>query len=328
MGRWGNEGSFTIQLDRTGPSIKNLMVKRGIGNYQLREGFITNKSLISITFELDNANKDTTCNLPLNDSTNTCTIERSDALGNKTKITRNIWKRDAVIFINKGGTGDGSSWQEASNDLVGVFGDAKSGGKELWVASGQYGADLYTPSTTTALGGFDAATFPVSSDSRSYFNTFVEGAQFGVNGGTLDGFVFSGRVNASTGTVNLKNCQIIGAGTLAATNRGTLNANNILATGLSGGYGLVYVDGDSYLTIDGGSLIGNIPLDGSVAFSIGGTATFKGSLVINGNKTPGSFVQMKVSRVGKLTIEKGVNFDCNQIFKEDGGSGTCDGKAF
>ncbi len=43
----------------------------------------------------------------------------------------------ATRYVSPGGTGDGSSWAQATNDLQAAI-DASENGDEIWVAAGSY----------------------------------------------------------------------------------------------------------------------------------------------------------------------------------------------
>ncbi len=336
MGRWGAEGIFAIQLDRTGPVVTNIVVKGTLGQYALREGYITNASSFTIFYKSDGVDRQSVCNLPADSASNTCLIVEADSLGNKTTVTRNVWRRSGVIFIKSGGTGSGSSWEEASGDLAGVVGDAGNAGREIWIASGSYSQGLLPNSKLTILGGFDASTFPTSISGRNKANTYVAGGLFDFNsGGSVDGLVFTEGVWVRITSLSIIDCRLELHGYIKVIDGGSIISTNLIASGVSvfndGNYGsghLIFVNGISTASFDGGSIVNNIPLPDLNIIHIEGTAEFKGAMNIYGNKSATVPYQMYLGSSAKLTVDTRVNFNCNDIWKETGSSGSCKGNPF
>src|SRR5690606_22547511 len=204
-GTWGEEGSFTIKLDRTGPVLTDITVTGG--GFALREGFITNKASIGISFKADGVAKDTTCALSKDDNTNACLSRAVDALGNLTTVTRNVWRRSKVLFVKPDGIGNGSSWEEASGDLSGIIDNRVNSGKEIWAATGAYGS-LYGSENVTLYGGFNSAQLPISKSGRNLTGTAIGGYRMDYSAiQRFDGVVIKGMLSVRIGTFTWQDCR-------------------------------------------------------------------------------------------------------------------------
>jgi hypothetical protein len=157
---YGVEACASLAVDKTAPVIKNLFPA---------DGFITNKSSVSITFEKDGISASFTCDLT-DGASKLCSQTVSDAAGNSITVSRTIWYRSNVVFVKAGGTGDGSSWERpAMLDSVLVLG--RNLNKEVWLAAGDYSnesiAYLYAGSGMKIFGGFSATGYPNSISQRN-----------------------------------------------------------------------------------------------------------------------------------------------------------------
>jgi hypothetical protein len=315
LNRWGNEGAFTINLDRTGPAITEVKVKDG--NFALRDGFITNKASIVIAYKADGASKEYSCNLPNNNAANVCSFSETDGVGNKTTYSATVWKRNKVIFFKQGGIGDGSSWERATDDIASFVHDANFSGYDLWLGSGAY--DAVSPTVPINLiGGFNAAAYPNTTSGRNKGNTFIGAMTVDFNsGGTFDGMTFTGDLSVRITTVTMIDCSLQGAGRLNVIDGGTVNATNFTATGLSGFYALVYVSG-STLNFNGGTISNNTPDEGGVTFWVLGKVNLAGGMVTSKNSTANSPYDFRVGFNGELTIDRSVTADCGKVSNESG----------
>lgn len=325
LGRWSNDGSFTINLDRTGPAITAVKVKDG--GFDLRDGFITNNGSITISYKSDGTAKEFPCTLSNDNASNVCSFSETDGLGNKTTYTANVWKRSKVLFFKPNGIGDGSSWEAASGDMSLFTGNGSSySDYDFWLGSGTY-PGLSPQIPLNIYGGFNAAAYPTDTNGRDKTNTKMSGLLFDwVSGGLVDGVVMTGGFTVRIATMTMTDCQLQGGGSISVSDGGTLVANNLIAQNLSGFTNLIYVN-FSTVTFNGGLITGNIPDGQGTTIQIDGTATFKGGLNLNGNFTSQNPYVILLGSGSKLTIDDVKNFLCSRI-NNAGGSGSCLGSAF
>lgn len=110
-----------------------------------------------------------------------------------------------ILYVKQGGTGDGSSWTNASGDLQGMI-DKQMQGNVVWVAKGTYkpiNGEIYFKMRDgiEILGGFDNTGNPtlqdrdfnlhetiLSSDSYTVIGNYLYSTRFLSNTSILDGF--------------------------------------------------------------------------------------------------------------------------------------------
>jgi|GEM_PF-3733259 len=193
---WGKipENCLGIEVDKTGPVITEINPK---------DGFITNQPTITIRFKADGKADSFQCALA--DGAETiCKSDAADSVGNKTPIQVKVWHRQNVIFVLKGVSGgkkDGSSWQDAFDELYQALdtGEVHPAGTEIWVSAGEYEADpepkrfYIKGSDITILGGFPASGWPVAASARQptlFESTLLENVWFSESANSIlwDGF--------------------------------------------------------------------------------------------------------------------------------------------
>ena len=329
LGRWGAEGDFTLRLDRTPPQFGDVKI---LGrSFPLRDGFITNLSALTLSYTVDGASRQLPCNLTDNAST-ACTAVHTDSVGNSSTFRRNIWRRSKVVFFHPDSVGDGSSWEQATNDLQAQIDRPDVRDKDFWLASGDYsvknsGLDIFQKSAVTLLGGFRFNAYPTDTQNRDKGSSIIGGfSSMGCNSATFDGIQFmqaailgsmgtpsapaqfldckfNGRVEATLGSVaHFKNCQL-------------KDVNSPLALATEVG---------SVITWEGGLIANNVPTsEYSIYIEEGSSATFNGLLTMTGNKGPGQGFQIRT--FGKLEVATSVVFNCSDILWEATASGSCGG---
>ncbi len=197
LGRWGPEGDFAIQLDRTGPVYTEVVFKGT--TLAVRDGYVTNVDSLTISYKADNVAKEFGCKLDATGAAKACMVVNSDALGNASTLQRTVYCRKNVVFFKPVASGakDGSSWENARNDLTAYLNLPDAEGKDLWLASGDYSSQDLTINFkwVNIYGGFNAASFPVDINFRTKTNTILGAVSFygGTNKttGVFDGLEFS-----------------------------------------------------------------------------------------------------------------------------------------
>ncbi len=333
MGRWGAEGHFTIQLDRTGPVYTEVQL---FGTTTVvREGYITNVDTLFISYKSDGVTKQFGCRLAIDNGLNTCSVANTDAVGNPSTLTRHIWRRSNVVFFTTTGQGskDGSSWENARGDLVDFVNLTKGAaidGKDLWIASGDYSAKLISTDQSwfNIYGGFNASAYPTDLNSRVNFSTTLgQVSLFRNDSCVFDGLTIKG-LTTFTNYLKFRTIRFMGPISIIS----ALNVNFV-------GCELIDVDGtdnavlsiDGKIDWDGGKITGNNPVGSYYPIEITSSSTsvvsFKGNLTISGNGNTNIGSSTQIHNTGNLTVEKSVTIDCGTIFN-DGGTGSCKGTGF
>ena len=327
LGRWGAEGHFTIQLDRTGPVYAQIRIKGSTLN--LRDGYITNDSVLTITYTSDGDPKELTCTLSKDNASNACSAVNKDALNNSSTMTRNIWRRSKVVFFKPTASGsmDGSSWENARSDLAAYLDLDNSKGKDLWLASGDYSSQ--NPNIffkwDNIYGGFDASKFPTDLNNRMKNNTLIGTlAVFGAETlGTFDGLRFTKGMSGDGALLNIVDCQFLGR--ISFTEGSKISIKNSELSVLSPDYSSLFVGG-AEVTWDGGKISGNVPVNDeeyAININAGGSLTLKGSLTVSGNGNPDMIgcPGCQFLNEGTLNITSPVSVNCGTIVNR--GSGSC-----
>lgn len=322
MGRWGTEGNFTINLDRTGPVYTEVRI---LGStFDLRDGYITNAASLVISYKADAASKQFTCNLAQNNASNSCSAVNTDAAGNSSTLLRNIWRRSNVIFFTITGQGarDGSSWENARGDLV-DFVNSTTGseidGKDLWIASGDYSAkSINTQNKWCRLfGGFTASNFPTDISGRINYSTFLgEITLLATDGAAFDGLTIKG-ITAMTSEISFTNCRFTSS--IYFVMGVNINLFNCEAIDIDGNDAPA-LNIASEVVWDGGRISSNNPAGANYPIEVSAKLTLKGSLVVTGNSGDGVWAQ--IHNRGNLIIENSVTMDCLTIYNE-GGTVSC-----
>ncbi|MEO7425246.1 MAG: hypothetical protein ABI036_08665, partial [Fibrobacteria bacterium] len=332
LGRYGPEGSFTITLDRTAPKLGNPTLEGKL--FPLRDGFITNAASVSISYTSDGAPKTFTCTLTEGAAKLCKDAAQSDAAGNSATFQINIWSRSKVVFFSPTGTGDGSSWEEADGGLQTQIGLSGTGGKEFWLATGNYAAKNpsleFSHKLVTVLGGFTFSSYPTTSASRSKTTTTLGGI---INASTMepcifDGLTFTGSVEPTAMGTSVKSCQFIDCTFKSNINMKSgsfVDFKNCSMINLNNGNIPIYMEPNATLVWDGGQITGNIP-PGSESMSItvndGCSATFRNMTI---EKNIPTWHNIQVYTSGNLVIESSVlGFKCpDDVLAYTGATGRC-----
>ena len=178
-GNWSpSSTSRTITIDNTAP-IVNITSPL--------TGFVTNLDAVLVSYtEKDGSNPTIpkSVNYPLSnaDGSNTVTItSEADAAGNTSTASVTVWRRSNVLFVRKGGGGDGSSWASAFGKLEDALAAAASGTrKHIWMGTGTYQTPgtrgFVLTSNVVIYGGFttaDIPTSPIQRDSVAPYSTIL-----------------------------------------------------------------------------------------------------------------------------------------------------------
>ncbi len=341
MGRWGSEGTFTIKLDRTGPTISNIKMKSP--SFDLPENFITNKDKIRVTYLADENPMEYECLLSKDDAVNDCPLTGTDALGNSSTLTRHVWRRSYVAFFTPDGSGNGSSWQEATSNINLIESETSPTITEFWLGSGNYpqakgleGGTFTTSKSTSIYGGFNVASRPVNKAGRLINNTRFYGIDLlNDSKATYDGVVILGEVRMfGNNDVTMIDCTLesppapdyFGAaiqvnGKLYAKNLTVVNQAFEVSHMYYHPYIISVLEG-SVATIEDGSIIGNhSTVAESIVMEVYGTLNLKGSLSIYGNSS-GSTHTIYVYSHGNLVVDQSVSFACGDI-RLFGGTSSC-----
>jgi hypothetical protein len=339
LGRLGSPGTFTIQLDRTGPTISNIKLK-GPG-YDLPDNFITNKTEITVAYTSDGTPKEYECKFSNLDGVNNCDLTGKDALGNSTTLTRKVYCRKHVIFLTSKGSGNGSSWQEATSN-INILGIDQTPTTEFWFDSGDYtkglgGGHWATLQSVSFYGGFSASQIPVNKEGRSNTGTVIHGwdALEGVNA-TYDKLLVKGEIRASYRTnITINDCTFESpidpnvSFDAAIQTGGILTVRNIQMVGqvyeiphyMYHPYLISILEGGT-ATFENGSIVNNTSTEEtSVVIEVFGKLNLKGGLSIFGNNAS-SFKTIDVHPTGELVVDQEVNFSCAEI-SNFGGKVSC-----
>jgi len=329
LGRWGPEGDFAIQLDRTGPVYTEVVFKGA--TLAVRDGYVTNADSITIAYKTDNVAKEFGCKLDASGAAKACKVVNSDDLGNSSTLQRTVYCRKNVVFFKPvaSGANDGSSWENARSDLTAYLNLPDAQGKDLWLASGDYSnqdisiffkwANIY--------GGFNAASFPIDINFRTKTNTILGAVSFyggtTTTTGVFDGLKFSKGFSISGLPIILNECQSLGP--ISITEGSVITASKTELTGVSGIVGALYLGTGAKLTWDGGKISDNIPTDSTVyAIEVDASTTLAltGTATVSGNGNPKIYGHQILNK-GELTIEPTVAINCNDILNQ--GTGSCRG---
>ena len=332
LGRWSAEGSFSITLDRTGPQYTNVRISGK--SWNLRDGFITNQASLVIGYQADGTAKSFTCNLTRNNASNPCTTSNVDALGNKTTLSRNIWRRSNVVFFTVAGAGtkDGSSWEDAASDIQAEIDRAGSEGKEFWLATGTYpeGIMVWDPKWLYMHGGFQAANFPVDTVGRVRTGTIIPGLSMmgGNPGGAFSRVVFSGGVGLGGGTATspLYFDDVTFKGHVQSVFLVYNHMRNCEISGVTGGPAL-NVSSSASVIWEGGKITGNSPGSGNYLITNSGNSlTFRGTVDMSANSTSQTAILENWSSLrisGTVRVTTTSNLTCNSAFITAQSGSTC-----
>jgi len=312
LNRWGPEGIFTIDLDRTAPDVAITSPD---------DGFITNQGTVSINYTVDGgASKSVACNLNDNQET-TCSLPPiSDAAGN-TGITptRKVWMRSNVVFVKAGTNGNGTSWDDPSN-FSATLEKYKNDNKEIWVAAGSHSstANFVIGGRNKVYGGFAATGYP---NARSQRNSVLNKTTLewpvnmtgavGTSDCVVDGFIMP--YVSIAGEATLANSEITKTGgnsRLAIDGYGQIRVENISIVGANTTLAAVLITGHVNVEFAGGTISNNqnkSGLSNGEAMEVG----TDGSVVLsNGLQMSGNYSGTKKSQIslntGSLTVKSGV----------------------
>jgi hypothetical protein len=333
MGRYGTDGSFTIKLDRTAPVFANAKIQGK--SYLVRDGYITNASSVIINYTADGVAKQLSCNLTDKAATLCSGAAITDGAGNSATYKVNIHRNSDVIFFQPGGTGDGSSWEDAAGqDIQAMVDQGASDGKDFWLASGDYTG--LNPSLTiwgktiNIYGGFFLANYPTSTAGRTKWGSILAHISFMGSNGRFDAIKFDsptgmglglGALGTEDSPANFVDCQFKdGFETPLGSH---LVFTNCEMSGVSNGY-IPANFSSGTIVWNGGQIVNNTPGSSYYAIEIqsGTSVTFKG-VTISGNKP--SFVSYQMRVYGTAVIGTGVTMPCSDITWEDGSTGSCGG---
>lgn len=147
---WGAEKCASIRVDKKGPDITGITYP---------DGYVTNQTSLTFSFTAEGP-KTYTCQLG-NEGENNCILTASDALGNTSTVTRKIWRRSNVVFVRVGGTGNGSSFDNAYGSLWQAIRSLPSNKNQIWMMEGDYNIIEVLPphmrSGVSIYGGFSDA---------------------------------------------------------------------------------------------------------------------------------------------------------------------------
>jgi Big-like domain-containing protein len=331
LGRYGPEGSFTINLDRTAPVFTNATILNK--TYVLRDNFITNVSSLAITYKSDGVSKSFPCTLTDNAATVCKDAAQTDAAGNTATFQRTIWRRSNVVFFTPTGTGDGSSWEEAASDIQAQV-DAGSDGKDFWLASGDFTAKNDQLSiwgmTLNLTGGFFADTYPTNTSGRNKGGTILAAISTMGTYGTWDGIKFVANssglglglsLGSDASPAKIIDCQF--KATVDVVLGGNLIFQNCQMIGVKSSQPL-NINGNYTVVWDGGAIQNNQSTSNNYGIAVGsGTVSFKGALTISGNASMFSTTQMYNNTA--LDIASSVTFSCSDLQNGPEASGRCKG---
>ena len=329
LGRWSPDGTFIIQLDRTGPIYSEVYFKGT--TMPVRDGYVTNLDTVTITYKADGAEKELGCKLDVSGTVKPCKAVNTDGLGNSSTIQRNVYCRKNVVFFKPVATGamDGSSWENASSDLKAYMDLPDAKGKDLWLASGDYSNQDIQISFKWAniYGGFSAADFPVDSNNRVKTNTYLGSVNiFSYTTdpvGTYDGLRFSKGLVVAGSPNNFTDCQSLGSFSISESAIVTVTNFELNGAGLGDSY--LFTGSGTKLTWDGGKINNNVPKDSTgfaITVDLGSTLILKGALTVSGNENSKNY-GYQILNNGTLTIDSSVSFNCNDLLNK--GTATCRG---
>lgn len=136
----GNRSAYsalaTVVVDKTAPLVSVVSPANG---------YITSGASLALTCKYDGVNQ-TPVVYPLTAGVNTVTCQQTDAAGNTGSASITAYSLPKTVFVKVGGTGAGTSWDDALPDIQSGINTATNGW-QVWVAGGHY----LTPNTVTGL---------------------------------------------------------------------------------------------------------------------------------------------------------------------------------
>ncbi|MDB5106477.1 MAG: hypothetical protein JWP91_4166 [Fibrobacteres bacterium] len=174
-GNWSGDGSFAIEVDRTGPSItvgKPTPFGRVTSANPVVSGTASDDHIMKkVEYRINTGSYSA---VPLNGGNwtfsdnydagaNTVWIRGEDQFGNRDSTSISIYKYPNVVFVRKNATGTGKSWEDAYGELHQALDSAKMypAGTQIWVTKGSYTGPIGHPnelsifhSDLAVMGGF------------------------------------------------------------------------------------------------------------------------------------------------------------------------------
>lgn len=214
-GNWSSDGQAAIVVDRIGPSLaiaSPTEFGRVTNVNPTVTGTVTDaQGVVKVEYRLAPSFTYTavpmpspgtwTFNASYVDGVNTVWIRGEDALGNKDSISITIHKFPHVIFVKKGMSGTGKSWDDAYGELHQALDTTKvlAAGTEIWVTEGRYngappnGALYLQYGNVKVFGGFPP--------NRASIDT--TGRNFALDATRLSNTLFIGKSSAATNLTNI-----------------------------------------------------------------------------------------------------------------------------
>jgi hypothetical protein len=188
-GNWSGEGSFTIVVDKAGPSLAissptdwarvcnfnpavtgSVSDANGVAKVEYRLGAGSYVAAVN-----GNGNWSFTATYPA--GANVVWVRAQDNLGNRDSATLSIHKWPNVVFVRKGMTGTGKSWEDAYGELYQALDTTRAAytaGTEIWATVGKYDGNpayednemFLTHSNIKIKGGFSATAAAIDSNNR------------------------------------------------------------------------------------------------------------------------------------------------------------------
>lgn len=189
-GNWSSDGQATIVVDRTGPSLA-IATPTEFGRVTnvnpSVSGTVTDpQGVVKVEYRLSTTSSYSAILMPSPgswsfnasyvDGVNTVWIRGEDALGNRDSISISIHKFPNVIFVRKGMSGTGKSWDDAYGELHQALDTNKvlPSGTQIWATVGKYnGAPpngvLYLQyGNVKVFGGFPTNRAATDTNDRSF----------------------------------------------------------------------------------------------------------------------------------------------------------------
>lgn len=243
-GNWSDPGSFQVTLDRLPPGLRitapdpaagatsadpvvagEAEDANGLAVVRFETGFGSGTAVLA-------GNAWSIAGLSYPDGDQTITVTADDAAGNASDpATVVVHKRSHTVFVRAGGSGRGTSWNDAYGSLFQALSDPSgTAGLKVWAADGEFsaaagnGSPLVVPSDVELYGGFpaDGSGLSVSdrnvADPRTLIRCDISSGSHAVlmqgNNSLLDGFRFegSGGAVAGAGGNTVRNCLILNTG--------------------------------------------------------------------------------------------------------------------
>ena len=313
---YGPDACQGITVDRTPPVL---------AGYNVADGFITNRSPITIRFTRDGVADSLSCALT-DGGSKSCQKSVSDAAGNMANAMRTIWYRSNVVFVKAGQTGTrgGSSWEDAYGDvgtaLAAIAG--RSGRMEVWVTEGDYSGFTVDRSSTSVYGGFPVTGNPNSvsfRDPENRISKFLPSEEhvtciviMGKAGicrdAILDGFHIRKGTNQAIAIFNAENASIRNiwieendltgvAGIVQVANGSHVFENMNVRDNIERSFGAIYMYGASNLTIRNSDISynfletgpGNTWGSGGIYSEYGGRLTLRNTRLVRNGSSGNSF---------------------------------------